>query len=242
MICIKAGISFLALLSLMSPVKVAVTNGTHTKTNDTITEGSGFNTGNLTYHENYQGNNRSRKDYIVAIEDDAPMEQHYDPVFMMLKKLAKRTQGKMAVLDYSNANKRFFSPFLSRMRYRNPLFNDDETNYDDDEDNSEDEEEDYNFRPGGKQSLIGRNVINNFLGLKRMPMEEERLGPRDNVRTLEDEAMDNRGAAFAPPVVYEMEGERQDDYDDDDNDEEDDNAYSRGLFGKPPMFLFGNGD
>ena len=183
--------------------------------------------------------NRSRKDYIIALEDDAPMTGRFDPVFRMLKRLAKRTRGQLAVMDYTNEYRR-------RPRYMNS-FRDAEEDYDDDDDFDRDDDrgDDDNFGFRGKQSLIGRNIINNFLGLKKFGIEEERPRQRDDVRSFEDEIFEDReresrereGRDFAPSVVYEMADEdRGDDYD----NEEDDGPFSRGFQRREPMFLFGN--
>ena len=192
--------------------------------------------------------NRSRKDYIIAIEDNAPMNERADPVFQSLQRLAKRTRGKMAVMDYTNNERGLDTPLGAALRYRNEIANDDDhdvDNYDDDGDDNDDDDDDANndeydegfrSRLGAKQRLIGRNIIKNFLGLN-LPIEEERRRQRDEMQVTEEMGYDEKSTDLAPSVVYEIRGNRRDDYADYPDDDEENQIISRGS---EPMFLFGN--
>ena len=216
--------------------------------NVTTEEASGSGYNHLTIKDEIATKNRSRKDYIIAIEDSAPMSEGTDPVFQMLQRLAKRTRGKMAVMDYTQNERKFEnSPFETELGYRNEIANGDnnDENYDDDVVDNDDDDDGYNdefntgLRLGGKQKLIGQNVIKNLLGLK-MSMEEERPRQRDDVRQMQDMNFEDRNNDLSPSVVYEIGGNKRSDYDDDEDEDEEGDAFSRGLPGHAPLFLFGN--
>jgi len=207
----------------------------------------GSRSDNTSFEAEISMTNRSRKDYIIAIEDNAPMSERADPVFQSLQRLAKRTRGKMAVMDYTNNERRFDFPLGATLRYRNEIANDDDhdvDNYDDDGDDDDDDDanndeynEGFRSRLGAKQRLIGTNIIKNFLGLN-IPIEEERPRQKDEMQGPEELGYDDKSTDFAPSVVYEIRGNRQDDYADyPDNDDEENQIFSRG---NEPVFLFGN--
>lgn len=208
-------------------------------------EGSGSGFGKSATEDDIATRNRSRKDYIIAIEDNAPMNQRIDPVFQMLQRLAKRTQGKMAIMDYSEGGREFGLPIPSRLRYRNEIATDDSNNANDDNDDDgyDDENENYdqfNAGFGSKQRLIGSNVIQNLLGMK---YEDEKPRQRDDIRGMEGFNLEENNSDSAPAVVYEIKGNgRMNNYDDEEDDDEDQegDAYSRGFPGHEPMFLFGD--
>ena len=219
--------------------------------NDTAAneKGSGSGVNSIALENGTATVNRSRKDYIIAIEDNAPMDEGVDPLFQSLQRLAKRTRGKMAVMDYASNQRGYELPFDTRLGFRNEIANDNNDEYDDENDNDNDEvaddQNDYNgyneefySRLGGKQRLIGANVIKNLLGLK-LAMDEERPRMKDDVQRTEEISFDDKRKDFAPPVVYEIKGNERDnfaDYADDDDDDETD-AYSKP---QEPIFLFGN--
>ena len=167
------------------------------------------------------------------------MDEAVDPVFQSLQRLAKRTRGKMAVMDYGNNEQGFDLPFGTKFGYRNEIANDD-NNYDDNDFGDDDYNEGYNdefgARLGGKQRLIGPNVIKNLLGLK-FAMEEERPRQKDEVQGPDESNYEDK-SDYAPAVVFEGKGKKIDDDGGEYADDEGENdAYSRGH---EPMFFLWN--
>ncbi len=156
---------------------------------------------------NTVGTNRSRKDYIIAVEENAPMGRSYDPVFQLLKGLAKRTRGQMAVMDYAGKYRSRYQPY----GYDEDSENEDdtsETNYEDSE-----SDDDRPFSLAGRRGLIGKNILANFLE-RKLSADSERVGEREEARsynTDSEDMEDNDNDDNAPPVVYEMDNDEQED-------------------------------
>ena len=267
-----------------------------------------------------ESHSRSRKDYIIAIENSAPQNRRHDPVFRMLKGLARRSHGQLAVMDYSNRFPRFGSDsgyrgfhepvnvqtLLANLRMANEPedsesqdgesrdgesrdgesrdgeYQDGESQaseYQDGESRNEEsqdgesrdresqdgesqneeaqneesqneesqngeedspEEEDVHDEDTspfqGKSSLIGANILSNFLNPRKFGLQEKRPRERDEIKPVEsidsrpienNDDIDDNDDKYAPPVVYEM----------DDGEQNEAAPFFRNVGKREPIFM-----